>query len=388
MIMDAMTDRRTFLGTLAAGRLVYGAAAERKLKLGVVGAGWYGMVDLRAAFEVGGVECAAVCDIDAGHLNDAVAEVEKRQGSRPKAFKDYRELMAMPGLDAVIIATPPHWHALHFIEACRKGLAVYQEKPLAYDVREVQAMVAAQKKAGNIVQVGFQRRESDAFLDAARYVKEGNIGRLVQVEAQIHYRAAIPDTTPQDPPPGLDWETWCGPAPKLPYRPSIGHKSWRLEKTTGHGHLVDWGIHLVDAVRMMTGETMPRAVQAMGGLYAYQGKITTPDTLTAQFEFEKFPLVWRHRLWGSLEYAPEINNGVTFFGEKGTVFATDGAVGDPAARQGRGKEGDAREAERRRAGRGAHARFSGGGAGGAAAFVHGAGWRDVDGDGAVGDDRV
>lgn len=318
-----MTDRRSFLGTLAAGRLAYGAAADRKLKLGVIGAGWYGMVDLKAAYDAGGVECAAVCDIDAGHLEAAAAEVEKRQGSRPKLFKDYRELIAMPGLDALIVATPPHWHALQFIDACRKGLAVYQEKPLAYDVREVQAMAAAQKKAGNIVQVGFQRRRSDAYHEAARCVREGGIGRLVQVEAQIHFRAADPDTTVKDPPPGLDWETWCGPSPKLPYRESIGHRRWRLEKTTGHGHLVDWGIHLVDAVRMMTGEGMPRVVQAMGGLYSYKGKITTPDTLTAQFEFEKFPLVWRHRLWGSVEYAPESNNGVMLFGEKGSIFVTD-----------------------------------------------------------------
>ncbi len=321
--LDRMTSRRVFLGGLAGAPMVYGSAAARKLKLGLIGAGWYGLVDLNAAYEVGDVECAAVCDIDAEHLEAAALEVEKKQGSRPRLFKDYRELIAMPGLDALIIATPPHWHALQFIEACRKGVAVYQEKPLAYDVREVQAMVAAQKKAGNVVQIGFQRRESDSFADAARYVRDGKIGKLVQVEAQINYKAAIPDTTVQDPPAGFDWETWCGPAPKLPYRPSIGHKAWRLEKTTGHGHLVDWGIHLIDAIRMMTGETMPRTVQAAGGLYDYQGKITTPDTLSVQWEFERFPLAWHHRLWGSLEYTPEINNGVLFYGENGTVFASD-----------------------------------------------------------------
>jgi predicted dehydrogenase len=104
----------------------------------------------------------------------------------------------------------------------------------------------------------------------------------------------------------------------------VGHVRWRLEKTTGHGHLVDWGIHLVDAVRVILGESVPRQVTAAGGLYYLKDKITTPDTLMVHFEFERCPLVWRHRIWGAEEYAPEANNGLFFFGDKATVFATDG----------------------------------------------------------------
>lgn len=99
------------------------------------------------------------CDVDSEHLTTSAAECEKAQGSAPRQFKDYRELIAMPGLDALIIGTPPHWHTLNFIEACKKGLPVYLEKPISYDVREGRAMVNAWKKAGNIVQVGFQRRQ-------------------------------------------------------------------------------------------------------------------------------------------------------------------------------------------------------------------------------------
>jgi predicted dehydrogenase len=211
-----------------------------------------------------------------------------------------------------------------FIAALEKGLDVYCEKPLAYDIRECMAMVAAAKKHSRIVQIGFQRRQSKAIQQAREYIQQGNIGRIVQADVQIHYTAGIKDTTPQEPPAALDWDLWCGPAPKLPYCPQIGHVSWRLEKEYGHGHLVDWGIHLIDATRWILGETMPRSVQAVGGLYYFKDKITTPDILTVQFDFDTCPVIWRHRIWGAQEYDPEVSNGIFFYGEKGTVFATDG----------------------------------------------------------------
>ncbi len=314
-------ERRRFVGTGLAAAAVH--AQEKKLRMGVIGCGWYGGVDMRSAYNAGGVEFTALCDVDSQHLDEAAAAVEKQQGARPRTFKHYRELLAMRELDAVIITTPPHWHALPFIAACERKLAIYEEKPLAYDVREGQAMVAAWKKAGNLVQVGFQRRQSDAFAAARDYIRAGHAGRIVQADVNIHYTAQPLDNTPQPPPATLDWDLWCGPAPKLPYSPNIGHKSWRLEQTTGNGHLVDWGIHLIDATRVTLGLGMPRSVTAAGGLYEYKGRITTPDTLTAHFEFDQCPVVWRHRLWGAVERDPEFMYGVTFFGEKETLFVND-----------------------------------------------------------------
>jgi predicted dehydrogenase len=116
---------------------------------------------------------------------------------------------------------------------------------------------------------------------------------------------------------------WCGPAPKLPYCPQIGHFAWRLEQAYGHGHLVDWGIHLLDATRWILGATMPHTIQAAGGLYFFKNKITTPDILTVQFDFAQGPVTWRHRIWGAVEYNPEVENGIFFYGEKETVFVTD-----------------------------------------------------------------
>jgi len=324
------TNRRTFLESsgAAAGALLLpeslvSAKENRLLKAGVIGVGWYGMVDARAALAVGGVEIDAVCDADAAHLQTAADDLKKLQGKRPRTFKKYLALLDQKSLDFVIIATPPHWHALQLIAALERGKDVYCEKPIAYDIREGQAMVNAVGRSDRIVQVGFQRRQSKAFRAATDFIKSGGIGKLVQVDAQIHYRAGLKDPTPQDPPATLDWDLWCGPGPLIPYSPQVGHKSWRLEKTSGHGHLVDWGIHLLDSIRVFLGLDMPKSVTASGGLYQYKGRITTPDTLSVHFEFDQVPVHWRHRIWGATEYTPEVNNGIFFFGTEGTVFAGD-----------------------------------------------------------------
>ena len=325
-------NRRHFLGAAVGGSLAMNGllrragadqAGESRIKLGVIGCGNYGMANIRAAFSVGGVEIVSLCDVDSDHLKNSADKVEQSQRSRPKTFKHYDEMLQTPGLDAVIIATPPQWHALPFIAAVEKCLDIYCEKPLAYDIREGRAMVDAARKKDVIVQVGFQRRQSPAIRQAREYIREGNLGRIIQADAQIHYTAGMRDTTPQDPPASLDWDLWCGPAPKLPYSPQIGHFAWRLEKTTGHGHLVDWGIHLIDATRWILGETTPKSVQASGGIYYFKDKITTPDILSVQFDFETCPVFWKHRIYGAAEYAPEVSNGIFFYGEKGTLFVSD-----------------------------------------------------------------
>ncbi len=326
-------NRRQFIGTTLTATAATSTqlhtwaaesgAASPKLKLGLIGCGWYGMVDATAALKVGGVEVIAICDVDSEHLAKSGEELEKLQGSRPKTFKRHEELLNTPGLQAVIIATPPHWHALQLIAALSKGLDVYCEKPLAYDIREGRAMVDAVKQSGRIVQIGFQRRHAAGFAEARDYIQAGKAGRIVQAEAQIHYQAGMKDATPQDPPATLDWDLWSGPGPKIPYSPQVGHFAWRLEKTSGHGHLVDWGIHLMDATRWILDETTPRTISAAGGIYYFKDQITTPDVLTVHFDFARCPVTWRHRIWGAEEFAPEVSNGVFFFGEKETVFATD-----------------------------------------------------------------
>ena len=332
-------NRRQFLGTVAAGAAavaplpsliaqvsspISSGAPSKVVKIGLIGVGWYGMVNARAAFKAGGVDVVAICDVDSDHLEKSAVEIEKLQGRRPKTFKLYTDLLQTPGLEAIILSTPPQWHALPFIAALEKGLHVYLEKPVSYDVREGSAMVAAAAKRPNqVVQVGFQRRQSTAFKTVKQFIADGNIGQVVQAEAQINFSAGLKSPVPEAPPATLDWDLWCGPGPLIPYSPQVGHMSWRLEETSGQGHLYDWGIHLIDAARVILGAAAPKTISAAGGLYRLQGKITTPDTMTAHFEYDRCPISWRHRLWGAEEYTPEINNGVTFFGETGTVWVSD-----------------------------------------------------------------
>ena len=323
-------NRRTFIksSSLATAAVASGFhtplfAQNNKLRIGLIGSGWYGMVIAKAALEVGGAEVIAVADVDSRHLTNSLNELASLQGSRPRGFRDYRDLLEVSGLEAVLIGTVTHWHALQFIAACRKGLPVYCEKPLAYDIEEGKAMVKAAREAGNIVQIGFQRRQNKAFIRAKELIVEGKIGKVHQIEAQIHYNPTIADTTLQDPPASLDWDAWCGPAPLLPYSPSKGHMSWRFEKAYGNGHLVDWGIHNLDITRTIMGYDMPTTIEAQGGIYALQGQTNTPDTLTATMLFDKVPLIWHHRLWGTGEIDPQYNNGIFFHGDKGTLYAAD-----------------------------------------------------------------
>ena len=325
------TNRRPFIASAAATAATTAttytsrralAAYEKKLTLGVIGVGWYGLFDAKAALKVGGVEVTAICDVDSKHLQQAADELESLQGNRPTEFADYEQMLDKATPDIVIIGTPPHWHSLQLIASLKRGCNVYCEKPLTYDVREGQALVKAVHDAGKVVQVGFQRRQSRAFAQVKDFIEAGHAGKIIQADVQIHHKAGTKDATPQAPPSTLDWEQWCGPAPKIPYSPQVGHKSWRLEKTTGHGHLVDWGIHNIDATRMVMGLGLPERITADGGIYKLDG-ITTPDTLAVHFEFEELPVVWRHRLWGATESQPEFKNGIFFYGEDATIFASD-----------------------------------------------------------------
>jgi predicted dehydrogenase len=253
------------------------------------------------------VEIAAVSDVDSEHLQNGMKELEALQESTSRAFKDYRDLLEMPGLEAVLIGTPTHWHALQF----------------AYDLEEGKAMVEAARKAGNIVQIGFQRRQSNAYKKAKELIQDGTTGKIHQINAQIHYNPDKADTTRQDPPASLDWDMWCGPAPKLPYSPSVGHGSWRLEKEYGNSHLVDWGIHHIDIIRVIMDFDSPHTIRAKGSLEVLKGEITTPDSLIASLQYNDCPVIWQHRLWGAGEVDPRFNNGIFFYGENGSLFTSE-----------------------------------------------------------------
>jgi len=321
-------NRRGFLQTGAALLLSARGArafefASRRLRVGLIGCGWYGKTDLFRLIQVAPVEVVSLCDVDRRMLAEAAELVSQRQASRkrPRTYTDYRKMLAERDLDIVLVATPDHWHALPTIEAIKAGAHVYVQKPISVDVVEGQAMVAAARRYGRVVQVGTQRRSTPHIIEARdTIVREGKLGTVGLVEIYSYYpmrtRANPPDT---DPPEYLDYEMWTGPAPMRPYNRLIHPRGWRAFMEYGNGIMGDMGIHMLDMARWMLGLGWPKRISSTGGILVDKAsKANIPDTQTATFDFGDVTIVWQHRTWGHPP-DPKYPWGATFYGDKGTL---------------------------------------------------------------------
>ncbi len=324
-------NRRQFLGAGAAGlalsqAVVEAAFADRSPRVGLIGCGWYGKVDLLRLLQIAPVEVVSLCDVDKKMLAEAADIVAERQKSKkkPRTYADYREMLKEKDLDIVLVATPDHWHALPMIAAVEAGADVWVQKPISVDVVEGQAMVAAARKHQRVVQVGTQRRSTPHLIEARdRVIKEGKLGKIAFVEIYCYYhmraRENPPDTTPPD---YLDYEMWTGPAPLRPYNKLVHPRSWRAFMEYGNGIMGDMCIHMLDMVRWMLNLGWPKRITSSGGIFVEkQSKANIPDTQTATFDFEELPVVWQHRTWGEANDR-EYPWGATFYGDKGTLKAS------------------------------------------------------------------
>ncbi len=324
-------DRRRFLQASAAGLGLslagaYEAFADDKpRRVGLIGTGWYGKCDLLRLIQVAPVEVVSLCDVDRRMLAEAAEIVAARQAShnKPRTYADFREMLKQRDLDLVLIGTPDHWHALPTIAAIQAGADVYCQKPISVDIREGQAMLAAARKHGRVVQIGTQRRSTPHLIEARdNILREGKLGKIALVEIYCYYGggAANPPDTP--PPDSLDYEMWTGPAPLRPYNRMIHPVGWRSFMEYGNGTVGDMGIHMYDMVRWMMELGWPRRVSSSGGIFvAKSGKANISDTQTATFEYDDLNIVWQHRRWGEPP-DPKYPWGATFYGEKGTLKAS------------------------------------------------------------------
>src|SRR5512133_1081518 len=236
-------NRRTFFKVSAAGLAMsalgpYAAEfADQKKRVGLIGTGWYGKVDLLRLIQVAPVEVVSLCDVDKRMLAEAADIVAGRQLSKkkPRTYTDYREMLKEKDLDVVLIATPDHWHALPMIAAAQAGADIYVQKPIGVDVVECQAMVAAARKHGRVVQVGTQRRSTPHLFDARELIQEGRLGRIGLVETYCYGRRGISNPADQAPPENLDYEMWTGPAPMRPFNREVHPRSWRNYMEYGNG---------------------------------------------------------------------------------------------------------------------------------------------------------
>ncbi|MCW5979388.1 MAG: Gfo/Idh/MocA family oxidoreductase [Bryobacteraceae bacterium] len=323
-------DRRRFLRSGAAGLAAAAYAApfadEKPKRVGLIGSGWYGKCDLFRLIQVAPVEVVSLCDVDKTMLAQAADMVATRQASKkkPRTFADYREMLRQKDLDLVIIATPDHWHALPMIEAAKAGIDMYVQKPISVDVVEGQAMVAAARKYGRVVQVGTQRRSTPHLAEARdRFIKQGKLGRIALVETYCYYHMRTRENPPDTAPPAnLDYEMWTGPAPMRPYNSLAHPRSWRAFMEYGNGIVGDMCIHMFDMVRWMLDLGWPKRISSAGGiLIDKKSKANITDTQTATFEYDDLKVVWQHRSWGHPP-DPDYPWGATFYGDKGTLKAS------------------------------------------------------------------
>ena len=316
--------RRDFIKTSATASVAFsavplvGAKTRKRYRTALIGSGWWGMNILREAMAAGQAEVVALCDVDQNQLDPAADEVEELSGQKPKRYGDYRELLAAEDAEIAIVATPDHWHPLITIAACEAGAHVYVEKPISHTIKEGRAMVEAARRYERAVQVGTHRRVSPHNVSGMAFLRSGKAGKIGAVRAFVHYGGGPGEPAPdQEPPEGLDWEMWCGPAPLQPFNPKIHPRGFRQFLDYANGQLGDWGIHWLDQVLWWNGERYPKHVYSTAARHIKEDNTTAPDTQLVTYEFDDFTAEWEHRLYAGND-AEKHNIGCYFYGTEGT----------------------------------------------------------------------
>ncbi|MDD4107311.1 MAG: Gfo/Idh/MocA family oxidoreductase [Prolixibacteraceae bacterium] len=295
--------------------------ANEKIVCGVIGARGMGNSDLKAFLRQPGTECAAICDIDEAVLNQRIADTEKIQGKKPKGFKDFRKLLEEPGIDVIIIGTPDHWHCIPFVLAAQEGKHIYCEKPLANYIEELNIMERAVQRYNNVVQVGQWQRSDKHWQDAVAFVHSGQLGKIRTVRAWSYqgWMKSVPVVSDSEPPKGVDYDFWLGPAPKRPFNKNRFHFTFRWFWDYAGGMMTDWGVHIVDYALFGMNAKAPKSVMSMGGKFAYpEDACETPDTQQALYEFDGYTMLWDHGIGIDGGYYGR-SHGVGFVGNNGTL---------------------------------------------------------------------
>lgn len=296
--------------------------ANERIRLGVIGMGRQGTDDMQN-FMKHGVEVAAVCDVFQPQLDKGLAAA----GGKAKAFKDFRQVLDDKDIDVILVATPDHWHPLPMVMACQAGKDVYVEKPICVAVEEGMKMVEAAHKYKRVVQVGLWQRSNLHFQKAAELVQNGLLGNVSFVRTWNYsniYPEGIGNPPDADPPAGLDWDMWLGPAPKVPYnwnRFGVGDRwsTFRYFYDYANGWPGDWAIHLMDIVQWAMKVEGPSTITALGSKFLIKDNADIPDTLQITWEYPRFVATYENRLCNSNSmYKHEY--GIEFHGTDGTMF--------------------------------------------------------------------
>jgi predicted dehydrogenase len=321
-------SRRAFLHASAASvfalsAATYTAAAHQpndRLRLAVMGVHGRGRQLAQGFAKQENCQVVAICEVDDAAIGPAAKAVENISKSAPKVEKDIRKLLGWKDIDALVIATPDHWHALATVWACQHGKHVYVEKPVSHNAIEGQRMVEAARKHSRIVQYGCQRRSAVHFQHAVEFLRSGKLGKIPFARAWIAGDRKTIGRKPDGPvPAGVDYDLWLGPAAQRPFNPNRFHYNWHWNWDYGTGELGNNGIHGLDICRWGLNVDFPTRITCGGGKYFYDDDQETPDTQLATFDFPSCAIAWEHRIWSKTGMMGE-SWGVAFYGEKGTLI--------------------------------------------------------------------
>jgi predicted dehydrogenase len=328
--------RRRFLQATAASALLgatarIGRTAEANERIGVCVMGLRGRGGglLNEFAALPDVEVRYVCDVDANVLTSRAKQIEERTGRRPTAIQDYRVALDDAQVAALVLGTPDHWHALPTIHACQAGKDVYVEKPDGHNILEGRTMVAAAEKYGRVVQLGTQARSGQLQHQAMQYLAEGRIGKVRFAKAwESSRQGAVSHVPDGEPPAGVDYDRWLGPAPQRPFNPRRFHGSWRWFFDYGTGDLGNDGVHRLDVASWALNTAiaaqneaplgLPRAVSAHGGKYYFDDAQEWPDTLMVTYDYPGYVLTYELRIWSPYPLHDEAE-GAAVCGDEGFV---------------------------------------------------------------------
>ncbi|HTS31832.1 MAG TPA: Gfo/Idh/MocA family oxidoreductase [Bryobacteraceae bacterium] len=285
-------NRRTFaIGAISAWSAGRVNGANERIRVGLIGSGGRGREDWGTFLKQPEVEPVAVCDVYDPFREKGIAMTE----GRAKAFSDFRRLLEQKDIDAVIVATPDHWHALITVAACEAGKDVYCEKPLSLTVVEGRKMVEAARKHDRVVQTGSQQRSGSHYAQAVKLIQDGGIGEVHRIHAGMQ-RNIAPGLKPTEMAsglsPALNWDMWLGPAPLRPFDPFRCIYNFRWFWDYSGGQMTNWGAHHLDIARWIVGAEAPTEVAGFGGRYSLTDGGETPDIQEVTYQFPKVVVTW------------------------------------------------------------------------------------------------
>lgn len=289
-------------------------APSERIVMGVIGSGSQGRGDLGGFLRFDDVQMVAVADVDASHRAQAMKMVNEKYGNEDcKGYNDFRELNARTDIDAVIVATPDHWHVLNAIDAVENDKDAYVEKPLAWSIEEGRALCDAVEKHGRVLQTGSQQRSNNRFRQACELARNGRLGTMKYVNIGIpgNNRRSGPTWSPEPVPEGFDYDTWLGPAPWAEYHHQRCHYQFRFILDYSGGQVTNWGAHNIDIAQWGLGTDDTGPVEVTGnGAFPASGLFTTATKVFFEATYAN----------GVKLTVKTGTSGMTFEGTEGTVY--------------------------------------------------------------------